>query len=362
MSALNRIFKIPRRSHSRPQPTPPASPPPPPPPPPPEPSPPTWGGGRILQVTDASDGVILNRGYSYWSQAFIRDTAAFVFAPHASNRPPFFKVDLVSGSVERLGPLIGYIGEGGDWSWTPDGKVMVPEGPRLHRIDPFNGPDDIAMDISDLHPGSRIWQPHTSDDGRTHSATVERIVDDGPYPRLGTVVFRNGQPWHFFGAEGILDESHLSGNGDWLVIEERRDDPGNDNRIVDLRTATSHWVTDRLGALSHCATGPDFIVGEDNFAGACVRLDLPSGGRMPLFQTWGMGHVSVRAGRCLLSDRDQLALVNLAGAGVVSVANHGMVGSGYDYQVFANLDHSGRVAAFVSNRGIDRMDLYLLIL
>jgi len=40
---------------------------------------------------------------------------------------------------------------------------------------------------------------------------------------------------------------------------------------------------------------------------------------------------------------------------------HGMVGGGYDFQVNANLDPTGRVAVFMSNKE-GRMDAWLLVL
>src|SRR5205085_12680494 len=98
--------------------------------------------------------------------------------------------------------------------------------------------------------------------------------------------------------------------------------------------------------------------------GACVLWDLrgplvPTR-RRELFSTWGMGHLAIRGTRCLLSDDTALWLVDLQQGGRSHLRDHGMVGSGYDFQVKANLDPTGHVACFLSNFGSDRQDLYLL--
>jgi hypothetical protein len=234
--------------------------------------------------------------------------------------------------------------------------VYLLEGPRLRRVNPFSGDDRVIFDISDEHPGCVLWQSHSSDSGQTHSATVKRIVTDGAYPAIGTVVFRHGRQ-EYFPAQGQLDESALAGDG-WLVIKE--DD---DNRIINLTTRETRLIRDRERALGHSDCGPDFCVGEADKPdpGACVLWDLRdlNSGPKILFLTTGMGHISVRNGVCLLSDEKYLGLVPLVGPrGAYPFLEHGMIGTDYDHQVFANLDPSGRIVAFMSNRG-GRMDLYL---
>jgi hypothetical protein len=335
--------------------------------------------GRLMRVTDEQDGDVVNRGYAYWSQAFVRDAehAAYVIAPHSSARPRFFKVDLVSGSVERLGPLVEYIGEGGDWYWNERGELYVREGPRLHRLDPLRirgDSDDVVMDINDVHPGCRIWQPHSADDGRVHSATVERPTDSGPFERVGTVVFRDGRLWHTIAIKyGTLDESQISANGRYLVIKEGPDPQHTHNRIFDLERELETFIAEKSetggpNALGHSDMGRDFIVGEDNQRGACMWMDLadPLHNYRELFATWGMGNVSVAAGRCLHGNSETLALVDLQSGVEVSVLAHGMrvldLDRRYDYQPNANLDRTGRVVVFASTRDAHRIDLYLYVL
>lgn len=310
----------------------------------------------ILRVTDAQDGTLLNRTYSYWPNAVVINGRALAFVGHADGRPRFFSVDLATGVVDRLGPLLSYHGTGEGLYFDADGLIYLCEGPRLRRVNLFTGDDTEVLDISDAHPGCILWQAHSSEDGLAHSATVKRVVSDGPYQAIGTVAVHHGTR-HFFGAQGSLDESQIDASGRYLVIKE--DD---DNRIIDLQTGHETRIANADGAMGHSDCGHGFIVGEDDQIGACVRMNLSDvSDRTVLFGTWNMGHVSVRAGRCLLSDAAHLSLVGLDGSGVTRLLEHGMVGSGYDFQVHANLSPCGRVASYVSNAA-GRFDLYLAVL
>lgn len=318
---------------------------------------PAVGAGRVIRVTDERDGELLPRMYSYWSNAVIIGLHAFVFVGHAGGSPKFFDVDLVTGTVVRLGSPLPYLSEGEGWYWNIEGSLYLLEGPRLRIGNPFTGDDRVVFDISETHPGCRLWQAHSSDDGRVHSATVERIVSDGPYPRLGTVVVYEGRQM-FFPGDGALDESQVDRGGEFLIIKE-----GDDNRIITLRSRETRRLSDADGAVGHSDCGDGFVVGEDNQHGACVLWDLRQpltpGNRRTLFSTWNMGHVSVRGDRCLLSDGTHLSLVALDGSGVTPLLEHGMTGGGYDAQVKANLDPSGRVATYMSNVA-GRLDVYLV--
>lgn len=312
--------------------------------------------GRVIQVTDASDGEFVNRGYSYWSQAVVIGDAVIAFAGHVDGHPRFFSVSLRNGVVQRnLGALLRYTGTAEGWHFDREGWIYLCDGPRLRRVNPFSGEDRIVFDIGDAYPGHQLWQAHSSDDGQTHSATIQQVVSEGAYPKIATVVHRQGRE-HYFPALGPLDESAITSDGAFLIIKE-----GDDNRIVNLETGTRRIVTNAAGAIGHSDCGPGYVVGEDDQRGACIYWDLRTNERRVLYETWGMGHVSVRAGRCLLSDAMNLSLVSLTGAGLLTLAQHGMVGDDYDHQVFASLSPCGRVAAYMSN-ATGRMDLYLLTL
>ena len=338
-------------------------------PPGPSPPPPSPGSGghvldRVVQVTLASDGEFVNRQYSYWPNAWVSpDGLIHVFAGHVDGRPRFFRVDRY-GNVVSLGPLaITYTGTTEGWYWDALGWIYLLDGPRLRCVNPFTGEDRTVFSIEETHPGCQLWQAHSSDDGGTHSATIQRIVRDGAYPRIGTVVFRYGHVT-YYGADGALDESALTPDGEFLVIKE--DD---DNIVINLINGEERRIPDAAGALGHSDCGPGFMVGEFSHGeyGECVLWDLrrplTMDRRRVLFHTWNMGHVSVRGGACLLSDQRSLSVVSLRGDGVTAFHQHGMTVADplkpYDYQVRANLSPCGRVATYMSNQGGGRFDVFL---
>lgn len=288
---------------------------------------------------------VLNRIYSYWSNAWINGDTAHVFIGHEDG-VHLYAVNLVTGEVHlNRSRVLLPAGTGEGWYWDKGGRISLCDGPRLRRLSPYGELDETLIDISETHPGCRLWQAHSSDDGLVHSATVERIVSDGPYERIGTIIKRAGGV-DYFPAQATLDESQVARGGRWLLIKE-----GDDNRIVDLTGVVAERVmTDADGALGHSDCGPDFAVGEDNQRGACIWLDLATLDRRVLFETWNMGYVSVRGGKCLHSGETHLNLVDLNGGGVTPLVEHGG-GSSYDERVKANLDPTGRVGFYVS-RGV----------
>jgi len=322
---------------------------------PPAPGPASSATPRVIRVTDASDGDFVPRMYSYWPNAWIHGTAAYIFAGHVDGLPRFFKVDLSTGAVERLGPMLGFVGTTEGWYWDANGWIYLLDGTRLMRVSPFTNEARVVFDLADTHPGCILWQAHSSDDGQTHSATVKRVVTDGAYPALGTVVFRKGRQ-EYFPAQGELDESQVTPDGGWLVIKE--DD---DNRVINLDTRHTQILRDADGAVGHSDCGPHLLVGEDNIHGACVLWDLTQpltpGRRRDLFPTWNMGYVSIRGGRCLHSGETHLSLVALDGSGETPLIDHGVRSNDYDARVKANLDPSGRVATYMVDGQV-----YLLVL
>jgi hypothetical protein len=188
-----------------------------------------------------------------------------------------------------------------------------------------------------------------------HCATVRRLVSDGAYPHIATVLVQGNQRM-YVPAIGVQDESHITSDGAWLIVEE--DDA---NRVIDVRSGAERRIVDPDGALSHIDCGPGFMVGEDNINGKCWKWELNRWEKTALFDTWGMGHVSVRAGRCLLSGSQMLSWVDLNGGGLTPIREHKMRSDGsYDTQVKANLDPTGTVATYMTNSGGDRQDVVCL--
>lgn len=321
---------------------------------PPVVSPPPAVSSQPIRVTDERDGTVLNRGYSYWSNAFYKgEGIVYLFVGHADGQPRFFKSE--GPAITRLGPLLGSTGTGEGMYWLASGHVMRCDGPRLRMVDPFTGDDRVAMDISPLHQDCRIWQAQSSSDGMVHSATVERIVSEGAYPRIGTAVSHQGQLL-FIKAEGSLDESQVTRDGRYVVIKELDHAGLLYSRIVSLPDLMEYRLgpTERIG---HSDCGDGFIVGEDSTLGGAVRWDIEDRHRTMLIKTWRMGHVSVRGNRALFSRHElgEIQLMNLDTKSLVTLVHHGIVSDDYDRQVRASLSPCGNFATYIAD-GV----LYLL--
>lgn len=337
-----------------------------------------------IRVTDDRDGELLNRGYAYWPQAWIGANGLIhLFVGHADGHPRFFTVTVQTGEIVRLGPLLdqfGYVGTGEGLYFDKAGWIYFCDGPRLRRVNPFTGQHEVVFSIEDTHSGCRIFQAHSSDDGQAHNATVQQIVESGPYPNLGTVIWRTGQAAGVtFGPEGgsfegrqdyypadtyDLDESQLAGTR-YLLIKSSPDD---DNLVIDLETGEQRpWWRKADGSVGHSDCGDGFVVGADRAHGTCVRVNLsqqhPQG--IPLYESWSIGHIAVKGQTCISSDSTHINRVALSGW-ITPLIKHGMVNPyppddprSYDYQVFGNISPDESTIMFMSNKE-GRMDAYVL--
>lgn len=334
---------------------------------PPSPPRPPSHGFRVVRVTDDRDGTIPPRMYSYWSNAVVIGDYVYVFCGNADGVARFFKVH-PNDTVERLPNYVGaYRGETEGWYWRRDGWLYtfnVGED-SLHCVNPFGSEDQTVLKLDGRYAGGNIWQPHSSDDGRVHVATVK----DSSWRKVAMAMSVDGR-MSYAPAFGDLDECHVSGDGHTAIMEE-----DNNTRIVDIATGRERLITNADGALAHLDCGPDYMVGEDDQTGACVKQHLVTLERTVLFSTWGMGHVSVRNGMCLLSrmePQNDICWVGMNGEGISPILQHRMSVkqrkltvtrrpdfADYDHQVKANLDYTASVAVYMSNAGGSRQDVYL---
>ena len=326
------------------------NPPPPSVPPPPEP-PPTEGvflrRGEVIRVTTDADGPFAPRMMSYWANAWVSGPFAYVFAGSVlSGGPQFFAVDLESGAVSRLGPMVPYGGETEGWEWLPDGRVQLFHGPQLRRVNPFTGADQLVFDVSERFPGHTLWQPHASPSGRTISATLK----DPDWQKVATVVWQDGT-LHHYPKEGTLDESSLCGD-EWVVIKQG--DGGEDNCVITIATGEERWIDDHDRAIGHSDCWPPYLVGEADKPdpGGCGVWDLRDLSFRFLFPTLNMGYISAKAGRYLHSDDTHISLLDIQTGERTPILEHGAgVSPGmpnyYDDRVKANLSPCGRIACYM---------------
>lgn len=289
-------------------------------------------GTRAVRLTNASDcddqDGVLPCGYAYWSQINNHrgedSLLAFVGLERrlGGRGPTLYRVEKRNLRVEKLGPLFELShplswaeGQGWYFSGTRPTVIYLNDGPRLVRYDVLARTFETVFMVNDA---DHLWQCHSSADDRVHSATVKDANDQD----LGCVVYRDGRQ-SFFPIIGVeLDECQVDASGRWLVIKEKFERGGrkrDDNRIIDLETGAERDLRDEEGAAGHSDMGAGTIVGENDFSplpGALCQIDLATSLELLEYHAtaWGpgMGHVSVRSGRALVShaSREQLPRVN----------------------------------------------------
>jgi hypothetical protein len=120
-----------------------------------------------------------------------------------------------------------------------------------------------------------LTQPHSSDDDRVHSASVQ----NSNWQRIGCVVSRPSG-FLYYGASGgmVFDECHIDKSGRWLILLMNRNNGTRINRIVDIQTGKQTTIDGTDGALGHLDTGYGYAVGADNFnslPNATILLKFP---------------------------------------------------------------------------------------
>jgi len=228
-----------------------------------------------VRLTNAQDGEILPRTYAYWPNVNTgrRTLRVFLGTDHG---PQWWEVDTSSHEVTPRGllfpaghPLAASTTEGWYWDWDDPDWLYCPDDKHLYRYNFRTAELETIVDITPLDWTGRhaVRQWHTA--GCWHSGTVMEIVDDGPWPKIGTVVYTEGAGcnWHWFPkiGENTLDESQIDRSGRRLLIKETPPGhPGEDCRIIDLETGEERLITDQEGAPGHSDSGYGYVVGADN--------------------------------------------------------------------------------------------------
>jgi hypothetical protein len=259
-----------------------------------------------VRLTNAADcggtDCLAYVGYSYWRNTNYHVGRAEMLIFLGFDRsaggpgPSLLTYDKTTDQVQNLGPLFpatstfSYAtGEGWYFSGSQPTKLYtyLVGTAKLLRYDVLTHQFDssAAMDLGtcrrpQLCPSNAayIFQPHSSDDDSTHSATVQ----DLNYNHLGCVVYRSTwkKPFQFFpppkGFE--LDECHVDKSGNWLMLLEVNPNGSVQNRIVDLQRGTITTIDDLNGSLGHLDMGYGYAVGADNYnpdPNATILLKFP---------------------------------------------------------------------------------------
>lgn len=256
---------------------------------------------RLTSAADCSDGrdCLWPVGYSYWRSInnHVGSDTMYIVLGFDRDRggagPSLIAYNKTTDAVQNLGALFtsgnahGYSStEGWYFSATSPSRlyVFLPGDTALRRFDVVTRQFETtpALDLNacprpSVCPGDAafIYQPHSSDDDRVHSVTVQ----DASFQRLGCLasdssafVYVPVRPGYF------LDECHVDKSGRWLLVLEAQTAGGLDNRIIDLSTGVATVITDVAGALGHLDTGFGYAIGADNYnplPNASILLKFP---------------------------------------------------------------------------------------
>jgi hypothetical protein len=348
----------------------------------------------LIRISSEADGEILPRTYSYYQNI------------NAHFRESEIKI---LGGVKNLGPCI--------WTLEKDSEIIQFEGPifsdhslanstaECFYFDPFKAnilwcnddthlykydfDNNILTPVVDITPfkflgNFALRQWHSAYYMQTHNATVFRVIEDGPWPKIGTIVYDTQIGWNldcFYdlmsiptetdpNKKGILDESQLDKSGDWLLIKENLGS-GDDNIIHNLKTHEKRVILDANGAVGHSDNGFDYVVGADNFQQLATwqvsmfDINREPQRRVVYESSWDdqVLHVSHCNATYTSPDRQwvlgsgqcsDLIKIPLDGSkDIQKIAPKLTVETGYDYYPKASLDRYGTYAfwtAFVNGR------------
>ena len=379
------------------------------------PSPYNTAAFRLTNNGDCQGDCVFPVGYSYWNNINNHSGSDTMLVFLGLDRrkggsgPTLFSINKRSGETQKLGAIFPpdssfswSTGEGWYFSRTRQHALYVNDGPRLMRYDVQTKALETVFDVSAQYPGRYIWQMHSSNDDRVHSATLR---DGSSYAMLGCVTYREDRgQFQFFAKKGDFDECQIDKSGRFLVIKENLDGRnGEDNRIIDLDSGAEHVLLDENGAGGHSDIGFGYMVAEDNFnaqpgAVRVWRFDMNLRGGQPAAEhgqgtlvyqlsSWdsGLGHVAhgnSRAGTPLdqqvacasNANRKAIARVNeivcfrldgslntLVVAPNLSDLNASGGGSD-DYLKMpkGNLDVTGEYFIWTANAGTGRLDAFIV--
>jgi hypothetical protein len=370
-------------------------------------------GVRLTNAADCGGGrdCVNDVGYAYWRNSNNHvgaDTMLIVVTldrARGGNGPTLFGYDKMTDAVTVLGPLFDAgsplswaTGEGWYFSATKPNALYVNDGRKLYRYDVLGRTLETVFDVrTRFGPNRYLWQTHSSNDDRVHSATL-RASDT--YAMLGCMIYREStRQFSYFPASGDFDECQVDKSGRWLLIKENVDGAsGEDNRVIDLEAGAATVLLDQQGAGGHSDNGYGYMVAEDNWSPVpgAVRVwtfGTPMPGPAPqgrlVYRTtdWSLdiGHLSHANARpdvpvkkqyacgaqgtrlvgpraneivCFRLDASQQVLVVAPTMTDLDAAGGGT--SDYTKLPKGNLDITGRYFIWSSNAGRKRLDVFVV--
>jgi Concanavalin A-like lectin/glucanases superfamily/Bacterial Ig domain len=236
------------------------------------------------RITNASDcggaDCVWYVGYSYWRNInnHVGSDTMLIFLGLDSSRggggPTLFQYNKMTDVLTKVGPLFAAgsplsfaTAEGWYFSATLPTKLYLNQGARMLRYDVVSKQFETVYDASTQFGSDKvIWQMHSSNDDRVHSATLRSA---STFEMLGCMVYREDTRQFFFYPKiGDFDECQVDKSGRWLLIKDNVDGiAGEDNRIIDLETGSERLLLDQAGAAGHSDMGYGYMVAADNWDG-----------------------------------------------------------------------------------------------
>jgi len=364
---------------------------------------------RGVRITDASDcggaDCVSYVGYSYWrnTNAHQGSNEMLIFLGlGSSGGPTLFRYNKTTDAITKVGPVFpagsrfnSHSGNTWYFSASLPTKLYLPDGPRMLRYDVITKTFETIYDITAQFGSNRnIYQMHSSNDDRVHSATLQ-VTNTGEY--LGCLVYSQitGQ-FRFYPKVGVYDECNLDKSGRWAISLEDVGIGSGDlaNRIFDNQTGRETRINGPSGTLGHLDTGYGYVVGADNYNSLPQATTLwtfePSIAQGPVVHyniNWNVSavnHISHANAKpnvplnqqyacgsdassnfavqneitCFRIDGSQTALIV---APVMTNPNTSGGGSdSYNRQPKGNLDVTGKYFIWTTNLGGNRLDAFLV--
>ncbi len=247
------------------------------------PSPYNTEAARLTQSSDCGGAdCVFPVGYSYWNNInnHVGSDEMLIFLSLQSNKggvgPSLLSYNKKTGEVQNRGSLFAgdntygwaKLATAETWYFSATMPhalyINEPMGTRLFRYDVVTHNWETVFDAGSRFSGKYIWQAHSSNDDKVHSATIR---DKASYRMEGCMVSRNGRIDYFAAVRNDFDECQIDKSGRWLLIKEDLDGNGTeDNRVIDLENNNAERrLMDPDGAAGHSDLGYGYLVAEDNF-------------------------------------------------------------------------------------------------
>jgi len=366
-------------------------------------------GVRLTNAADCGGADCVDHvGYTYWRNTnnHVGSDTMLVFLgldrARGGGGPTLLRYNKVTDEVAVIGPLFDpstsyswNSGEGWYFSATRPSTLYLHDGSALRRYDVLTHAMSTVFDVRQTFgEGKSVWQAHSSDDDRVHSATL--AVRGETQQSLGCLVYiEDRQQFSYFPRTGDFDECQIDKSGRWLLIKEQVDGlQGDDNVVVDLQTGIQRVLLDEDGAGGHSDNGYGYTVAADNWNREPNAFRLWKFGDDPLRgslvyrgTSWFVdapGHVShanarpgapaeeqyvcgAGANAAAASRANEVVCFRLDGSGHVLVVAPVMTdlqaaGGGDDYSKapMGNLDVTGQYFIWTSNMGGPRLDAFIV--